>query len=296
LVGDRILVALGEAGVRLLARDGRTLTRFAVPAYALVISHHGDRALAVARRGDTLSVARIDVATRRSQPWGLVEVSAFAPSFDGVTWFVARGSEVLALDATAEGFEARWRVELDGEIARDVAASSATLTIVSATPTPDVQPHRLWRFDLPARVLRKRTGFSAEAAEMIWSDAGGGVVLLTRDAPDASNWRLERVGIDAQSSALTGGASLHVRYVATGTAGWSAVLCDGEEDEEATVRAGAWDAGNDFAVEVTIEAARGARARICGDLVVVADAHGRVDVFDIRTGALAAHARIGTKA
>ncbi len=48
LPSGRALIALGEAGVRVLARDGRVLFHLDQPAHRLVISDRGDRALALA--------------------------------------------------------------------------------------------------------------------------------------------------------------------------------------------------------------------------------------------------------
>jgi hypothetical protein len=121
----RTLVALGELGVRLLGPDGRTLARFDAPASALVVSTHGDRVLAVMSRDEAspepgrkiIEVARIDVIGRRVQRWGLLAADAFARTFDGATWYVARGGELLALDATTDDFEANWRIHAGGDAA-----------------------------------------------------------------------------------------------------------------------------------------------------------------------------------
>ena len=58
LPGGRSLVALGEAGLRLLNREGRTITHFEIPAHRLVVSDNGGRALALAPRGETWRIAK----------------------------------------------------------------------------------------------------------------------------------------------------------------------------------------------------------------------------------------------
>jgi hypothetical protein len=52
LPSGRLLVAIGEAGVELLTRDGRRVAQFDQPAHRLVVSHQGTQALALAQRGE----------------------------------------------------------------------------------------------------------------------------------------------------------------------------------------------------------------------------------------------------
>jgi hypothetical protein len=113
LPGGRLLLALGELGVRIVARDGRTAGHIDQPADALVISDHGASALAVIRRGGVLRVARLDLVARRGAHWCDAEIDHHASSFDGSSWLVSRGGEVLAIDATAARWKALWGVELD---------------------------------------------------------------------------------------------------------------------------------------------------------------------------------------
>ena len=59
------VVALGEAGVRLISRAGRPSAELDQPAHRLVVSDLGDRAIALARRGTSWRLARIDLASRQ---------------------------------------------------------------------------------------------------------------------------------------------------------------------------------------------------------------------------------------
>jgi hypothetical protein len=152
----RLLVALGELGVRLVGQNGATLARFDAPASAFVVSPSGDRALAAMARHDTLEVARIDVIQRRVQRWGLLDVQAFARAFDGATWFVARGSEILALDATADDFHAMWSTRMEGD-ARIVELhwSDRRLVAIGIALGPPASIV-VEVFELPAATLRQR--------------------------------------------------------------------------------------------------------------------------------------------
>src|SRR5436305_4492742 len=101
-------VALGEAGVRLLTRGGRIVAELDQPAHRLVVSDHGDRAIALARRGDSWRLARLDFSLRRAEPWCEARLDAFAPAYGGALWFVAGPGGLLAAGATEEGLAGPW--------------------------------------------------------------------------------------------------------------------------------------------------------------------------------------------
>ncbi|AKQ70627.1 hypothetical protein A176_007539 [Myxococcus hansupus] len=110
LPDGRLLYALGEAGARLVRADGRLVARFDVPAFHLVLSLHGDRALALARRGDVWRLSRLDLSTRRGAFWCDAALNAWAPVYDGSVWFASVENTVLMVDSLAADFRALWRV------------------------------------------------------------------------------------------------------------------------------------------------------------------------------------------
>ncbi|NVJ16398.1 bpX6 domain-containing protein [Myxococcus sp. AM010] len=128
LPDGRLLYALGEAGARLVRADGRTVAHFDVPAFHLVPSIHGDRVLALARRGEVWRLSRLDLVTRRCSPWRDMTLTAWSPSYDGNVWFVASGTTVMMLDALAADCRALWRVP---DLAREVSAIAADATHLS---------------------------------------------------------------------------------------------------------------------------------------------------------------------
>ncbi|HZB45999.1 MAG TPA: bpX6 domain-containing protein [Pyrinomonadaceae bacterium] len=153
LEDGRLLVALGEAGVKLLTRDGRTAAHFDQPAGRLVVSDHGDRAIALAPRGEVWRLARLDFVTRRAEEWCEARVEAFAPDFDGALWFVGVRGEFYAVDATAKSFDALWRVPEAGEMVLGVARSATMCRFLTA----GIHRPEMWAYDLPLLVLRNRT-------------------------------------------------------------------------------------------------------------------------------------------
>jgi hypothetical protein len=151
------LVALGEAGVRLLSRAGRTVAEFDQPAHRLVVSDNGHRALALARRGDAWRVARLDLANRRAQHWCDARLDAFAADHDGVLWFVAAGDGLVAIDVTSDRFDGPWGVPDLGRRVRTIVRSAARCSLITADADPEV-----WTYELPSLFLRSRLDSSPE--------------------------------------------------------------------------------------------------------------------------------------
>lgn len=87
--GGRLLVALGEGGALLLGRNGKRLASFSRPAHWLVVSDEGDRAVALAPRGEVKRLSRLNLLDRRSDDWCDARVERWAETFDGERWVVA---------------------------------------------------------------------------------------------------------------------------------------------------------------------------------------------------------------
>ncbi len=175
LPNGRCLVALGEAGVRLLTRDGRTVAHFDQPAYRLVVADNGQRAIAIAPRGDVLRLARLDLAGLHSAHWCETTLQTFAPDYDGSLWFVAttgdlltsggRAGDLLAIDATADRFQALWRTpDLTGspvQIARTILDCALLLrqpqVVEGLHGLPQLaETWWIWHFALPSLTMRDR--------------------------------------------------------------------------------------------------------------------------------------------
>jgi serine/threonine protein phosphatase PrpC len=186
LPDGRFLVALGEAGVRLVAPDGRTLVHFAQPAHVLVVSDHGDRAIAIANRGEARRLARIDLAGRRVRAWCDALFDVHAPTFDGELFFVARGTRVFGIDATSEAWDAPWSVTAGGRVAALEHGGSELRIVVAA--------FELWRYELPSFVLRARvpsTAFPDLGAAWRIEREAEGVALRDRGGAERLRVRLE---------------------------------------------------------------------------------------------------------
>lgn len=154
LPNGRMLVALGEIGVRLLTRDGRTVTHFDQPAEKLVISDNGARAIALAPRGEVWRLSRLDLIEWRGEDWCDAQIDAFAPNYDGSLWFLGANGDFYAIDAHAKGFEALWRVPDAGGRVISVARSESACSFLTASELSDLEQ---WVYQLPLLTLRTRS-------------------------------------------------------------------------------------------------------------------------------------------
>lgn len=185
LSGGRLLVALGEAGARLVTRDGRCVAHFDVPAFSLVLSRHEDRALVLAPRGQLQRVSRLDLVHRRAEHWCDTRVDAFAPEYDGSLWFLAVGDTVMAVDALAPEPRALWRVSQLGGHVFAVAAGPSELSLVMLKG--DLELER-WTYALPDPRLRSRhplPGGPVEQVRHVSLRRDGELAVL---APEGVRW------------------------------------------------------------------------------------------------------------
>ncbi len=144
-------VALGESGVRLLSRAGRTVAELDQPAHRLIVSDHGDRAIALARRGDVWRLARLDFLACRAETWCEARLEAFAPDYDGALWFVVGRDGLVAVETAAARFDGSWGVSRLPGRALAVSRSSIRCSLAFGG-----EGHEVWTYELPSLTLRRR--------------------------------------------------------------------------------------------------------------------------------------------
>ena len=189
LPDGKLLVALGEAGARVISAHGRVLAQFHEPAHQLVLSEHGDRAILVAPRGEVLRLARVDLLARRARHWCDVQLSHYAASYDGATWFVARGDTVYAIEANADRWQHSWKVDEPGHQVGALRREPHSLhvwfhtaglrgRVVDAESSLALERSgELWRYELPQLALRKRTPVVFEGTPQAFAiPSGGGAI------------------------------------------------------------------------------------------------------------------------
>ncbi len=284
----RTLLALGEAGVRVLSRSGKVAFQLDQPAHHLVVSDRGDRALALARRGGALRVARLDLAGRRSQVWCEARLDAWARDFDGSQWVVSTPGAILAVDALDARFEALASFAVDAPV--EAIARSPTACVVA---TAD----RRLRYELPSWTLRGSPRAASPEGHWLPMRAHHG------DAVSATGTHARFVASHGQApNALalahwTDATQLRVVVLAdeglplalAAGAGWvaSAVrISDGvrvclHDDPTLTRRA-----------EIDLDGAGRVAIRLSDDALTVADDRGRVLVVELTLGDLVRDARV----
>ncbi len=160
------IVALGEAGVCLLGREGQTLRHLSIPADRLVVSHHGDRVIAVANRGDAKRLTRIDFVSGKAEYLGEALIDVFANNYDGSVWYAAKGDQLYIVDAIADRFKVLWIMPNVVTKVTQIVGSTDTCSFITSglitqdmfgrpVETPAVKTE-VWRCDVPGMVLRAR--------------------------------------------------------------------------------------------------------------------------------------------
>ncbi len=229
LANNRYLLALGEAGVRWLGERGQTLAHFETPAHHLVVSEHGNRVIALAKRGGFWRLSRIQLDSRRSTFWTEAQLQAFTSDYDGSLWYIANHNMVAAIDAQAADFKALWRVaELPGSVLV-MTRSKQSLAFTLAA-----EQLQIWRYQLPDPTLRYRDqlrlpwqpgqaiALSADTTVASYSvfEEQRSLILEHPQSSQVTSWNLDIIGalqtpiLGAQWAALpardSNGVSLHL--------------------------------------------------------------------------------------
>jgi hypothetical protein len=291
LPGGRLLVALGEGGVRLLARDGREVARFEVPAHRLVVSDLGNRALAVGRRGEVASVFRLDLEARTFRRLRDLTLDGFVPNFDGTAWAVRSAGSVFLLDTLRDDLRTLWHVsELGGwPVALERPAPELLTFVVQGTEhaegwcyqggvlrqraTLELEP-RSGEFEhvLVGGFVREEVLLKSQWHAVFTPKSGSGPYLDRVDVSGGTPLPLEGAG---RILSLGGGARLVVAY---------------RSGEAVEVR---WlSARHDPLGRLRLEGAAAAAVRTEGDLITVSDNAGRVLAVDAAQGRLVAELRV----
>ena len=146
--GD-VLVALGALGCRLLRRTGSTAAEWNAPTSHIVMADHGGSALLLDRRANgEVDVRRLDLTTRRLQPYGTIELVSFADSFDGAQWSVIDKINAAVFDLTESSPTISWRPLEPGatchSLLRTPLDTTALVTAHGDSTTPQVTELRAW--------------------------------------------------------------------------------------------------------------------------------------------------------
>lgn len=166
LAHNRFLLALGEAGVVLVDEKGRKLAQFAAPAQHLVLAEHGNSALALIRRDNSVRIHELDLTRRKVRACAPLPLSFWAKRYDGRIWNVVLDNQLLALDmgqsalqydavagaGREEAARVFWHVgNLPGQIIDFRQERGFQVMLLE-----NEQKFEHWRYELPARRLGAR--------------------------------------------------------------------------------------------------------------------------------------------
>jgi hypothetical protein len=270
LADGRTLVALGEAGVRLLTRDGRTATHFEVPAQSLVPYNLGGRALCLIRRGEAVAMARLDVLAGKVEPLPPLNLASWADGTDGSMWFAYDGQSLCGLDLHDAQLRALWRVAVPVPCA-PVSRAGPSLSVVTQAAPGELE---WWRWELPSLTLRARQLLSlpqvyerlAVAADGMMCQTQGGIAW---EQQHAAGPRVQLTGVAGGVIVAVGAVRGWFSLVARSEGGQRWMLAD---SGAATVRHVVQLPRAQFSVRLSPTAA------------VYTDADGRVLAVDLDSG------------
>ncbi len=303
LPDGRMVAALGEAGTRLLTRDGRTLVHFDQPAHRLVISDNGDRAIALAQRGEVWKLARLDFLARRAVDWCEARIGAFACDYDGAMWFIGNDNDFYAIDATAKGFDALWRVpDVEGQAIQITRSPSQCIFVVSDWGFGQ------WQYELPSLRLRHRSPIRCGKGDCIYLSSHFAVSLRGIVADQSLTMEIIRRKGDSPPEQIEqsfGGKPLpcHLRLHANDEL-WKEIELGDETCQSAQPAiSDDWVAApvidrtearvslvdlqqGEVRAEFTLERATEVRVRLQSQALTIADSRGRLLALDLRSGQL----------
>jgi hypothetical protein len=169
----QLVLALGEAGLRVVDRSGRTVRGYRDPATTLVLADSGRRLITLHTRGERTTLTRVDLETGARSAWVETRLECWAPTYDGQTWYVAAEGRVLAIDVQEDGFDALWSV--GGLPGRCIAVTVSDTHMRFATMG---DASWVWNYELSSSgpVLRGKSEVSARGFEAFHLAPDGAVV------------------------------------------------------------------------------------------------------------------------
>ncbi|MDH5326015.1 MAG: bpX6 domain-containing protein [Gammaproteobacteria bacterium] len=156
----RMLLARGEAGVTVMNFSGKQSSHYAEPAHQLVLVQTGNRAIAIAQRGEFMRLAKLNLSAGSSRFWCDVKLSAWCDCYDGIEWFAAQDNRLMAVDAQADEFRVLWQVDdLPGEVVAMACRDNALSILLMG------EQLQCWRYEIPSMMLRDRACCNMDGLE-----------------------------------------------------------------------------------------------------------------------------------
>lgn len=281
LPDGKIALALGEAGVKILSRQGKTIAHFDQPTEKFVVSDFGTKAICLTRRGAIYRLAKIDFAERRAAYWCDAEIEIYAPTFDGNLWFIAKKDEVYAVDANSKKFEAVWRVsEVGGQVCEIARAKNRLMLLIA-----NDKGFEKWWYELPQFTLRSRNQTDWLAMEnenqtlhSVASFVAYSVVQIVETAEDYKKFKvkiydydLKKSDFDFSNATLAAGKPQIIEKIYT--------LSSATENAFVV---SLYEAPQTELAEFTISQSKTCSVKLDEKFLTVTDEFGRVIIFDYK--------------
>lgn len=169
LPGGKIALALGESGVKIVSKEGKTLVYFDQPTFRFIVADSGSSAICIAPRGASNRLAKIDFVNRRARYWCDAKFTECAGDFDGRVWFVGLHDEELdindvhAIDTEAVDFLSLWKIpDIEGRVV-SITRGEKQLELLVRLAEEDQK----WRYELPSMTLRAKDSVAREIETII---------------------------------------------------------------------------------------------------------------------------------
>ncbi|HRH45535.1 MAG TPA: bpX6 domain-containing protein [Pyrinomonadaceae bacterium] len=206
LPDGKVALALGEAGVKIISKNDKTIAHFDQPTERFIVSDLGTKAICLANRGDMRRLSKIDFVERKASYWCDAKFDYHhTATFDGNILFVAERDNVFAIDTNAKNFEAIWNVtDLGGQIL-EINRSKSKLMLLLQT----YKGIEKWWYELPSFTLRSRneTKFlemenEHQLLESVSSYVAYSLVQIIEKRKDSENRYLKIYDYDKQIAKL----------------------------------------------------------------------------------------------
>jgi hypothetical protein len=282
VVGGGVLVALGDLGVRLLTRDGRTAARWNVPADRLVVADHGGTVLLGVGSGEVVDLHRLDVATRQVRRWATVRLRALLPSFDGGLLVGQDAEGLVWLDTTGPRPRVAWR-ELDAGTQVHAVSRSPEALAALVTSSPPGWPSRveIMSWKLPKLRLTGRRKLPPERMHRFALTPAGGLLSCGDPGPGGTRPTLaryegqQRVAQRDASGDLFADGGVEAEVIPSGAGRWSVQAL-----------------GRDLTPVAVLTLPSPPRLRGQGRVLLTFDGEGRVVAVDLARRAVLANLRV----
>lgn len=307
LPDGKMLVALGEAGLRLLNREGRALVHWDHPAHHLVLSDKGDRAIFHSPRGESARLGRVDLVTRRAAYWCDAPLVRWAKNYDGSAWFVASGRDFAMIDATAKGWTSMWHRAGLGPAVMEIQRTERACWVLVCTiedrdewgnPSEPWAKWEKWVFSLPGPTLDRQVGtpdLDNEPGVQRWrciNEEGFRADLMglpsTADFPPSFEWKLFVDGWGEKRLYLAITTPMHEPKVLF-TGDWCVAMVPDIDSARLVL---ARKRANVARLDIKLSGTATPSIRLTNEHALVGDDGGRLIVADLRTGLLVRNLRL----